>query len=118
MITDPLFYFLAVIAVFLQGMAKGGFAGSMALLAIPLMSLSVPVFQAVAILLIPLIFMDFVTVFRYRSSWDWGIVRFIVHLTCSGVLKGTVLFIYISEIFFKFKFFDIKKSFKSIINLS
>ena len=57
MITDPIFYFLAVIAVFLQGMAKGGFAGSMALLAIPLMSLSVPVFQAVAILLIPLIFM-------------------------------------------------------------
>ncbi|MBE19484.1 MAG: hypothetical protein CMD69_00895 [Gammaproteobacteria bacterium] len=97
MITDPLFYFLAVIAVFLQGMAKGGFAGSMALLAIPLMSLSVPVFQAVAILLIPLIFMDFVTVFRYRSSWDWGIVRFIVPLTFIGVLIGTVLFKYISE---------------------
>jgi len=96
MITDPLFYFLAVIAVFLQGMSKGGLGG-IGLLAIPLMSISIPLFQAVAILLIPLIFMDFVTAYRYKKKWNWKIIRFVTPLTFVGVIIGTILFKYISE---------------------
>ena len=55
MITDPFFYFLAIIAVFLQGMGKGGLRG-IGLLAVPVMSIAIPFLQAVAILLAPLIF--------------------------------------------------------------
>ena len=97
MITDPYFYVVAVISVFLHGMAKGGFAGSLALLAIPMMAFFIPPFQAVAILLIPLIFMDIVTVYRYRGMWDWTIVRYIVPLGVLGVIVGTVSFKYMSE---------------------
>ena len=67
-------------------MAKGGFAGSLALLAIPMMAFFIPPFQAVAILLIPLIFMDIVTVYRYRGMWDWSIVRYIIPLGIFGVV--------------------------------
>ena len=96
MITDPFFYFLAIIAVFLQGMGKGGLRG-IGLLAVPVMSIAIPFLQAVAILLAPLIFMDFVSAYRYRKMWDWKIVRFITPLTFVGVIIGTILFKYISE---------------------
>tara|TARA_B100002051_G_C16742757_1_gene645355 strand:- start:1725 stop:2483 length:759 start_codon:yes stop_codon:yes gene_type:complete len=96
-ITDPYFYVVAVISVFLHGMAKGGFAGSLALLAIPMMAFFIPPFQAVAILLIPLIFMDFVTVYRYRGMWDWSIVKYIIPLGILGVIIGTITFKFMSE---------------------
>ena len=97
MITDPYFYVVAVISVFLHGMAKGGFAGSLALLAIPMMAFFIPPFQAVAILLIPLIFMDFVTVYRYWGMWDWSIVKYIIPLGILGVIIGTITFKFMSE---------------------
>ena len=83
MILDPLFYVVAIISVFLHGMGKGGFIGAGSfgsLLAIPVMSFFVPPFQAVAILLIPLIFMDCVTVWRYRYKWNIEIIKFIIPL--------------------------------------
>ena len=97
MITDPYFYVVAVFSVFLHGMAKGGFAGSLALLAIPMMAFFIPPFQAVAILLIPLIFMDIVTVYRYRGMWDWSIVRYIIPLGIFGVVIGTISFKFMSD---------------------
>ena len=48
MITDPLFYAAAVPAVILVGLAKGGFAGALAMLGVPLMSLVVSPVQAAA----------------------------------------------------------------------
>ena len=50
MITDPLFYRLAVIGGVLLGLSKGGFLG-LGVMALPLMSLFVPPLQAAAIIL-------------------------------------------------------------------
>ena len=110
MITDPYFYVIAVISVFLHGMAKGGFAGSLALLAIPMMAFFIPPFQAVAILLIPLIFMDFVTVYRYWGMWDWSIVKYIIPLGIIGVIIGTYSSIFVASPILKY----LKVSYKSI----
>lgn len=100
MIFEPLFYLIAIFSVFLHGMGKGGFIGAGSfgsLLAIPMMSLFIPPFQAVAILLIPLIFMDLVTVWRYRGMWDWNILRFIIPLAFIGIIFGTFTFSYLTD---------------------
>ena len=100
MILDPLFYMVATISVFLHGRGKGGFIGAGSfgsLLAIPVMTFFVPPFQAVAILLIPLIFMDCVTVWRYRYKWNIEIIKFIIPLAFVGVLIGTFTFSYLTN---------------------
>ena len=61
MILEPYFYLIAIVSVFMHGMGKGGLIGAGSfgsLLAIPMLSIFIPPFQAVAILLLPLIFMD------------------------------------------------------------
>ena len=100
MILEPYFYLIAVVSVFLHGMGKGGFIGAGSfgsLLAIPMLSIFIPPFQAVAILLLPLIFMDLVTVWRYRRMWDMEILKFIVPLAFLGIMIGTFSFSYLSE---------------------
>jgi hypothetical protein len=42
MITDPVFYALAVAAVILIGLSKGGFGGALALLGVPMVALGNP----------------------------------------------------------------------------
>ena len=54
-ITDPLFYLLAIPAIVALGLGKGGFAG-VGMISTPLLALSVPPLQAAAILL-PIILM-------------------------------------------------------------
>ena len=49
-VTDPLFYLLAIPAVTLLGLGKGGFAG-IGMVSTPLLALSVPPLQAAAVLL-------------------------------------------------------------------
>ena len=56
---DFFFYFTAVIGVILFGISKGGFGGPIAILSIPLMSLTMSPQNAAGILLPILIVMDF-----------------------------------------------------------
>ena len=51
MITDPLFYAVAIPAVLLFGISKGGFGGGLGTAAVPLMALVISPVQAAAILL-------------------------------------------------------------------
>ncbi len=100
MIVEPYFYLIAIFSVFLHGMGKGGFIGAGSfgsLLAIPMLSIFIPPFQAIAILLLPLIFMDIVTVWKYRWMWDLKILKFIVPLAFVGIILGTLSFSYLTE---------------------
>ena len=51
LIHDPAFWAVAVPAVLMMGLSKSGFLGGFGALAVPLMSLAVPVPQAAAIML-------------------------------------------------------------------
>ena len=51
MITDPLFYAVAIPAVIFVGLAKGGFVSALAMLGVPLITLVISPVQAAAILL-------------------------------------------------------------------
>jgi uncharacterized membrane protein YfcA len=72
-ITDPIFYSLALPAVVILGLSKGGFAG-VGMVAAPLLALYLPPLQAAAILLPILIVQDVISVWTYRHDWDaWNV---------------------------------------------
>lgn len=70
MITDPFFYLVAIPAVFLVGLSKGGLGGAMAVIAVPLIALAIPPVQAAAIMLPILIIMDIVSLWAWRKHND------------------------------------------------
>ncbi|WP_374284488.1 sulfite exporter TauE/SafE family protein [Novosphingobium sp.] len=86
LLSDPETLILAVLAVVILGMAKGGFSGFGAL-ATPLLALALPPSQAAALLMPVLLVQDVVSVWSFRHSWD----RWIVAWMAPGALAGVVL---------------------------
>ncbi len=73
MITDPLFYLVAIPAVTLLGLGKGGFVG-FGMIATPLVALVVQPLEGAAILLPILICQDAISVWTYRRKWSgWNL---------------------------------------------
>jgi uncharacterized membrane protein YfcA len=85
-ITDPVFYMLAVPAVIALGLSKGGFAG-VGLLATPLTALYLPPLEAAALILPILITQDAISVWWYRKDWD----RWNLKVLLPGALVGMAL---------------------------
>jgi uncharacterized protein len=72
-ITDPIFYALALPAVTCLGLGKGGFAG-IGMMAAPMLALYIPPLQAAAIMLPILLCQDVISVWTYRRDWDaWNV---------------------------------------------
>ncbi|MDP2213429.1 sulfite exporter TauE/SafE family protein [Phenylobacterium sp.] len=90
MLTDPLFYALAIPAVILLGLAKGGFAGVGAI-SLPLLALAISPVQAAAILLPVLILQDLVGVWAFRRSWDRSILMLMIPSAAVGIGLGYLL---------------------------
>lgn len=84
--SDPAFYIVAVIAVVLVGLAKGGFAG-LGTAAMPLMTLVMSPIAAAAMLLPLFIVQDVVGVWAYRRSFDARTLA----ITLPGAALGTFL---------------------------
>jgi len=83
-ITDPLFYLLAVLAVVLQGLSKGGFLG-LGLVSLPLMSLYVPPLKAAAIILPTVLAQDALTVWTFRRTWSAWNLKILVPSMAGGI---------------------------------
>jgi uncharacterized membrane protein YfcA len=92
LITDPLFYAVAIPAVFLQGLSKSGFGAGFGALTVPLLALAIPVPQAAA-LMMPLLFvMDILGLRAWHAHIDWKLIRFLLPWGLLGTLVGTFLF--------------------------
>jgi uncharacterized protein len=89
-ITDPLFYLLAVTAVILLGLSKGGLLG-LGVMSLPLMSLSVPPLKAAAILVPTMIVQDAVTLWSYRHSWSAWNLKIMLPSMAVGIAVGALL---------------------------
>ena len=87
MITDPLFYLLAIPAVTFLGLSKGGFAG-LGMLATPLLALIVPPLEAAAILLPILIVQDAISVWTYHRAWSAWNLKVLLPGSVFGVAGG------------------------------
>ena len=89
--TDPHFYFFAIPAVLLIGLAKGGFSG-LGALGTPLMALGIddPV-RAAAILLPILLAQDVVGVAAFRKSWDGSVLLAMLPGAVVGIALGWLL---------------------------
>jgi uncharacterized membrane protein YfcA len=94
MITDPIFYLLAVPAVILLGLAKGGFAG-IGVIAVPLMALAVSPVLAASITLPILIVQDVVSVWAFRRSWSGKILALMLPSAAVGIFGGFALAAYV-----------------------
>ncbi len=91
MLTDPAFYLVSIPAVLLYGIAKGGFGGAVAILAVPLMALVMAPAQAAAIMLPILVVMDFVVIYSYRGHFDARALRLLLPGALLGVGAGFLL---------------------------
>ncbi len=96
LISDPWFYALAVPAVLLFGISKGGFGGGFGVIAVPLMALAISPVQAAAILLPILCLMDLFSLWAFRGKWLISEIRLLVPASLLGIGIGTVLFGYMS----------------------
>jgi hypothetical protein len=92
LITDPAFYLVAIPAVILFGIAKGGFGGGLGVMAVPLMALVVAPVQAAAILLPILCVMDLVSLWAYRGRWVLSELRLLLPASLVGIGIGTWMF--------------------------
>ena len=94
---DPLFFAVAIPAVLLYGIAKGGFAGPLAILGVPLMSLVISPLQAAAILLPILCVQDLITIYSYRNSFHLKNLQILIPAAILGIFAGYLWFSLLSE---------------------
>tara|TARA_Y100000591_G_scaffold331572_1_gene365905 strand:- start:2485 stop:3231 length:747 start_codon:yes stop_codon:yes gene_type:complete len=97
-----LFFFTIFPAILLFGIAKSGLGGSIALISIPLMTIAMPLTQALGIILPILIFSDFIATYKYRKQFDLSTLKLMVPFACLGIFIGSFTFSYFSEELLKF----------------
>jgi uncharacterized membrane protein YfcA len=95
-ITDPLFYLLAIPAVTLLGLSKGGFAG-LGMISTPLLALVVPPLEGAAILLPILIIQDAISVWTYHRAWSAWNLKVLLPGSVLGVGAGWLFARYLSN---------------------
>ncbi len=96
MIDDPRFWALAVPAVALTGISKGGTGGGAAV-ATPLIAIAVPPAVAAAVMLPVLCLMDLAGIRAYLGKWDRRAMRILVSAGLAGCVVGALTFRFMSE---------------------
>ena len=99
---NSLFFISVVPAIILYGIAKSGLGGSISLISVPLMTVVMPLQQALAIILPILIFSDMIAVYRFRKEFNLKILKLIVPFAAVGIIIGSLTFSYFSENLLKF----------------
>src|SRR5215213_1819644 len=95
-VTDPLFYLLAIPAVLALGLGKGGFAG-VGMISTPLLALVLPPLQAAAILLPILVVQDVISVWAYRHEWSAWNLKVLIAGAFIGVGAAWLLAAYVTD---------------------
>lgn len=91
-----LFFALAVPAVILLGLSKGGFVG-LGALSLPMLALAISPVRAAAILLPILIVQDVVGVWAFRKSWDGHVLAWMLPGSMIGIALAYVFAARVSE---------------------
>jgi len=97
MIDDPFFYAVAIPAIILTGLAKGGFLGGLGGLAVPMMALAISPVQAAGIMLPILICMDMVGIAAYRRDFDFRNLKIMLPAALVGIAIGWATAAWVTE---------------------
>lgn len=97
-ITEPLFYWVAIPSVILLGLAKGGFSG-LGIASTPLLALYLPPLEAAALILPILITQDLISVYVYRKDWDSWNLKVMLPGAILGMALGWLLAAHLSDAF-------------------
>lgn len=90
------FFALAVPAVVIAGMSKGGFGAGAAFVATPLLAIAIEPVVAVGLMLPLLMLMDVAGLRAYWGKWNWGCVRHLMAGAVPGVAIGWLTFRHVS----------------------
>lgn len=91
---DPLTLLLAVLALLIVGISKGGLGGGLGVLGVPLMSLAMPPAQAAAILLPILCVMDLMAMKAFWKGWSLDHLQRLIPAAIIGIVVGALTFRY------------------------
>lgn len=97
-ITEPMFYCVAIPAVILLGLSKGGFAG-LGIASTPLLALYLPPLEAAALILPTLITQDMISIYVYRRDWDYWNLKVMLPGAIVGMAVAWLLASYLSDAF-------------------
>src|SRR5208283_378593 len=92
LITDPLFYAVAIPIVLLSGISKTGIPGLFGGMAVPLLSLVIPPLQAAALMLPILCFIDLFGLRAFRGIYDRRNMPILLTGLAIGVAVGMLVF--------------------------
>ncbi|MDG1004637.1 MAG: sulfite exporter TauE/SafE family protein [Emcibacteraceae bacterium] len=96
MIETPLFYVVAIVAVLIVGISKGGFVGGFGIVAVPVMAMIIDPRQAAAIILPILCAMVIVAMKIFWGQWDKRSLISIIPGAVIGIFFGGLSFKYLS----------------------
>lgn len=85
------FFALAIPAVLVAGISKGGFGSSVGFAAVPMLTLILEPVQAVALMLPLLVVIDFAALKPYWGKWDPKVARILILGTTPGAILGAAL---------------------------
>lgn len=85
---DASFYFIAIPAVLLVGLSKGGMGDALGLLGVPILSFAVPPDQAAAILLPILVVMDIAALWTWRHNNNAELLKIMLPGALTGIAIG------------------------------
>ena len=94
---DLQFYAIAIPAVLLVGLSKGGMGEALSLMGVPLLSLAVPPVQAAALLLPILIAMDMVSLWMWRQHGDRRTLTILLPGALAGIAIGWATSAFVSR---------------------
>ena len=96
LITEPAFYAIAIPAVVLLGLAKGGFSG-VGTAATPMLALYLPPLEASALLLPILLSQDAISLYAFRREWDPWNLKVMLPGAAIGMGAGWLFAAYVSD---------------------
>jgi len=91
-VSEPLFYLLAVPVVLIVGISKGGFGSGVGMIAVPVLSFALPLAQAAAILLPILCVMDLFALAAFRGKHSAPNLRRLMPAALVGIAAGSLAF--------------------------
>lgn len=95
LISDPFVLACCLISVFLVGLSRGGFGGTMGMLGVPIMAIAISPVQAAAILLPILILVDIVGLWSWRKDYDKQTLLMLIPGAIIGIIIAWVTAAYV-----------------------